>query len=446
MKAPLTQKQVTALPLGAHSVGGVQGLYIRKREDGEQYYFRYKLDGQEKKIFYPKGTTLKQAREYAFCDRSAADRGEDPKQIRAEQEEQQKAEIARKKAAEIAASQTVKAISKEWIKEQSSVKRWANNATGQYHAELRLNKYIYPAIGDKNITAVTPQDLYNLLAPLWVEKSGTAEKVYTLLRNIFSWAIAKGCYNVATNPADKRGALGVLLKPLTKQRKSNGNMAALDFHEIPAFLSELFKLGSSSSLSVAFSILTAARFKAVRLATWEEIDLKARIWTIPESHDKSKGRRNRQIMLNKQAIQLLNLLPVKSGLLFPSRTEGKPLSENAPHQLIKGMDAEKTSEDGIGWKDLKQKDEKGNPERITQHGTARAGFRTWAKDDVLGNNKKLDQEAVEMCLLHSRKDSYNGAYDRATLAKERRQIMDKWGAFCCAGVSIKIDYSALSQE
>jgi integrase len=440
MKAPLTQKEVAALPLGAHSVGGVQGLYIRKREDGEQYFFRYKLDGQTKKFFYPKGTTLKAAREYAFTDRAAADRGEDPKQIRAEREEKYKAELAKKAAADTAARQTVRNISRAWIKEQSSLKRWANNRTGQYHAELRLEKYVYPALGDKSIAAVKPQDLYDLLAPIWVEKSGTAEKVYTLLRNIFSWAIAKGSYNVTTNPADKRGALGVLLNPLTKQRRSNDNMAALDFHEIPSFMADLFKLGSSSSLAVAFSILTAARFKAVRLATWEEIDLKARIWTIPNDHDKIKNaRRNRQVMLNKQAIQLLNLLPGRDGLIFPSRAEGEPLSENAPHQLIKGMDAAKTSEDGIGWKDLRQKDAAGNPKRITQHGTARAGFRTWAKDDVLGNNKKLDQEAVEMCLLHSRNDGYNGAYDRATLAKERRQIMDKWGAFCCSGISIKID-------
>ena len=64
------------------------------------------------------------------------------------------------------------------------------------------------------------------------------------------------------------------------------------------------------------------------------------------------------------------------------------------------------------------------------HGTARAGFRTWAKDDVLGNNIKFDQEAVEKCLLHSTKDMYHGAYDRAEFIAERKLIMEEWGKFC----------------
>lgn len=66
---------------------------------------------------------------------------------------------------------------------------------------------------------------------------------------------------------------------------------------------------------------------------------------------------------------------------------------------------------------------------ITVHGTARATFRTWGKDDELGSNGKYDQGAVEFCLLHSKNDAYNGAYDRARRVKERQLIMNELGKY-----------------
>ncbi len=89
--------------------------------------------------------------------------------------------------------------------------------------------------------------------------------------------------------------------------------------------------------------------------------------------------------------------------------------------FLRGLHEKKFTEDGIGWIDpLTRRKKRESLCIITVHGTARATFRTWAKDDELGNNRKFDQEAVELCLLHSKNDAYNGAYDRAKLEKERR--------------------------
>ena len=33
------------------------------------------------------------------------------------------------------------------------------------------------------------------------------------------------------------------------------------------------------------------------------------------------------------------------------------------------------------------------------------------------NNRRFDQEAVELCLLHSKNDAYDGAYDRGSARK-----------------------------
>ena len=108
------------------------------------------------------------------------------------------------------------------------------------------------------------------------------------------------------------------------------------------------------------------------------------------------------------------------------------MSDLALTMFLRGLHEVRFNRDGIGWIDPDKSKVTGRPCTITLHGTARATFRTWAKDDGLGNNKKFDQDAVEMCLLHDRKDVYRGAYDRAPLERERRKIMQEWGDYCCS--------------
>ena len=432
MNKTLTHKEIQALPDGTHAIGGVKGLYVRKRAAQTQYFLRWKKDGKQQTRFYAIGLSLREVRDIAYRDRQLLNLGLDPKEEEKKAQAAKEAEIEAKRKEEERRRFTFRLVSDEWLKEQIQIQRWKNNATGEKHARQRLNKYLLPAFGDKLISEITAQDAFLFFSPLWTAKSGTADKLYDLLKAIFNWAIAKGVYQITENPINKRGALGILLEPLTKQRTDTDNHPSLDFHEVPQFIEALIKLGSPSALAVAFSIVTASRFKAVRCAEWSEIDLKNKVWNIPEEHDKMKGRRMRQVLLSDEAIELLSYLPRVNNYLFPSGSHLGKLSENAPSMLIRGMDTQKAAIDGRGWKDFTRRNGAGKiePVRITQHGTARASFRTWAKNDELGNNRKFDQEAVELCLLHARKDTYRGAYDRSQLLKERRLVMKEWGAFC----------------
>ena len=432
MNKTLTHKEIQALPDGSHAIGGVKGLYVRKRAEQTQYFLRWKKDGKQQTRFYAIGLSLREVREIAYRDRQLLNLGLDPKEEEKKAQAAKEAEIEAKRKEEERRRFTFRLVSDEWLKEQIQIQRWKNNVTGEKHARQRLNKYLLPAFGDKLISEITAQDAFLFFSPLWTAKSGTADKLYDLLKAIFNWAIAKGTYQITENPINKRGALGILLEPLTKQRTDTDNHPSLDFHEVPQFIEALTKLGSPSALAVAFSIVTASRFKAVRCAEWSEIDLKNKVWNIPEEHDKMKGRRMRQVLLSDEAIELLYYLPRVNNYLFPSGSHLGKLSENAPSMLIRGMDTQKAAIDGRGWKDFTRRNGAGKiePVRITQHGTARASFRTWAKNDELGNNRKFDQEAVELCLLHARKDTYRGAYDRSQLLKERRLVMKEWGAFC----------------
>lgn len=432
MNKTLTHKEIQALPDGSHAIGGVKGLYVRKRAEQTQYFLRWKKDGKQQTRFYAIALSLREVREIAYRDRQLLNLGLDPKEEEKKAQAAKEAEIEAKRKEEERRRFTFRLVSDEWLKEQIQIQRWKNNVTGEKHARQRLNKYLLPAFGDKLISEITAQDAFLFFSPLWTAKSGTADKLYDLLKAIFNWAIAKGVYQITENPINKRGALGILLEPLTKQRTDTDNHPSLDFHEVPQFIEALTKLGSPSALAVAFSIVTASRFKAVRCAEWSEIDLKNKVWNIPEEHDKMKGRRMRQVLLSDEAIELLSYLPRVNNYLFPSGSHLGKLSENAPSMLIRGMDTQKAAIDGRGWKDFTRRNGAGKiePVRITQHGTARASFRTWAKNDELGNNRKFDQEAVELCLLHARKDTYRGAYDRSQLLKERRLVMKEWGAFC----------------
>ena len=432
MNKTLTHKEIQALPDGTHAIGGVKGLYVRKRAAQTQYFLRWKKDGKQQTRFYAIGLSLREVREIAYRDRQLLNLGLDPKEEEKKAQAAKEAEIEAKRKEEERRRFTFRLVSDEWLKEQIQIQRWKKNVTGEKHARQRLNKYLLPAFGEKLISEITAQDAFLFFSPLWTAKSGTADKLYDLLKAIFNWAIAKGSYQITENPINKRGALGILLEPLTKQRTDTDNHPSLDFHEVPQFIEALIKLGSPSALAVAFSIVTASRFKAVRCAEWSEIDLKNKVWNIPEEHDKMKGRRMRQVLLSDEAIELLSYLPRVNNYLFPSGSHLGKLSENAPSMLIRGMDTQKAAIDGRGWKDFTRRNGAGKiePVRITQHGTARASFRTWAKNDELGNNRKFDQEAVELCLLHARKDTYRGAYDRSQLLKERRLVMKEWGAFC----------------
>ena len=227
------------------------------------------------------------------------------------------------------------------------------------------------------------------------------------------------------------GALGILMEPFQKDRKPKQNHAACAVTELPELMATIHQYDSMSARACEFAILTAARSQAVRLARWEEIDLDNSVWVIPLEHDKIKTpNRDRTIFLSSQAKKLLKQLIrfAESPYVFPS-SHGSHFSDVALTMFLRGLHEKRLAQDGVGWVDPIKSAKLKKPCVITLHGTARATFRTWAKDDEIGNNRRFDQEAVEFCLLHSRNDAYNGAYDRAPLAKERHAIMEAWGKY-----------------
>ena len=434
----LTALEVKHLGYGTFSIGGVKGLYIRKTPHQQFFFLRYKDESGRHDYAlgnYPE-VSVAQARKAAADARAPIAKGTNPID---ERQSERAARLAAKQAAQAELEQkkqTFEKIANEWVEDRVNHGYWSKNHRGEKDTRQILSRHLFPIIGAKNIDQITPEDIRECLSPIWQSAPSTAKKARTHARKIFQWAIAFHKRKNRENPADMAGALGVLMEPFQKNRKPKQNHAACPVEEIPRLMATIHGYDSMSARACEFAILTAARSQAVRMAQWDEIDLEQGIWVIPLDHDKIKvPNRDRTIFLSSFALQLLKGLVryEDSPYVFPS-SHGSAFSDAALTMFLRGLHEKRLQKDHRGWIDPIKSSKMGKPCVITLHGTARASFRTWAKDDELENNRRFDQQAVEMCLLHAKNDAYNGAYDRAPLAKERRRIMEAWGNFCMSEI------------
>lgn len=160
----------------------------------------------------------------------------------------------------------------------------------------------------------------------------------------------------------------------------------------------------------------------IRNVRWEDVDFKKKTLTIPETNLKTKGRGEHKVYLSKQALVICKDLRVMSDCpwIFPSVRKFKPLTDASLSAVFRRLHAKKIAEDSIGWTEPHLTEKEWKPVAATKHGTARACFKTWARTDQ--NRSLFDDDAV-LCMVHKLKDDYAGAYNRATLEPERREVM-----------------------
>ncbi len=149
-----------------------------------------------------------------------------------------------------------------------------------------------------------------------------------------------------------------------------------------------------------FLVLTAARSGEVRLATWDEMDLDAGVWTIPGA--RMKAKRDHRVPLSGRALAILHDARRRSdgtGLVFRS-LRGKPLSNTTLSKLIKEL--------GLA---------------AVPHGF-RSSFRDWAAERT-----STPREVVEAALAHTVRNPTEAAYARSDLFERRRRLMDEWADY-----------------
>ena len=260
-----------------------------------------------------------------------------------------------------------------------------------------MEKYVFPVIGTTPIDKLGREDVIKLLTPLWTKRPETARRLRQKMRQTFRWALAHG--HIENNPAGEMidGALPKL--PAVK-----AHLRALPYQEVPAALETIGQAGAGLAVKLAFRflVLTAARAGEVRGATWDEIDMENKTWTVPAQ--RMKGGKVHRVPLSDHALLVLEQarsLTDKSGLLFPSsQRPGKPLSDMALTKLLRDNDL---------------------AGRATAHGF-RSSFRDWCADTG------KPREIAEAALAHI-VGGTEGAYFRSDLFERRRLVMEQWATF-----------------
>src|SRR5882757_1208457 len=178
----------------------------------------------------------------------------------------------------------------------------------------------------KPVDTIATDDVLAVLKPIWTLIPETASRVRGRIEKVLDAAKAKG-FREGENPARWRGHLDHLL---SKQSKlGRGHHPAMPYEDVAAFVGKLRERQATAALALEFCILTAARSGEVLGARWSEIDLDAKVWTIPAVRMKA-GREHRVPLFGAAMAIVERLAAVRtSDFVFPGQRPGAPLSNSA---------------------------------------------------------------------------------------------------------------------
>jgi integrase len=283
----------------------------------------------------------------------------------------------------------------EHIENQSPI--WRNEKhTSQWRNTLRT--YAAP-IWEWPVDAITTQDVYDILRPIWSSKAETAKRVRGRIEAVLDAAKARGLRS-GENPAAWRGNLAHLLPP--RRKGSQKHHPAMPFADVADFMVRLREGKSLSARALEFTILTAARTGETVGARWTEIDLDKGIWTI--SAKRMKAGKEHRVALPTAAVELLRSLPRHGEFIFPGLKRGTHLSNMAMENVLRRM--------------------KVKP--FTVHGF-RSSFRDWSAEET-----DFPRELAELALAHAVGSEVERAYRRGDGLERRRQLMEAWAAYVAA--------------
>lgn len=375
---------------GLHFVGVVPGLALQVTATGARTWILRVVIGPRRRDMglggYP-AVTLAQAHERAREARDLIRKKIDPI-------EQQRAASSELRAS-VAKALTFKETAKAYMAAHEA--GWKNAKHAQQWRNT-LQTYAYPVMGDLLVRDVEKEHVLAALRPIWTEKTETAVRVRSRIELVLSYAMQAGYRPEGLNPARWKGGLDQLL-PKPRKVATVEHHPALPIDGVGDFMARLRKAEGMGARALEFVILTAARSGEVRGATWAEIDLDAKVWTIPAV--RMKAGKEHRVPLSTAAVKLLQGLPKVDGseLVFPAARGGQ-LSDMTLSAVLRRMNVP-----------------------AVPHGF-RSTFRDWTSERT-----SYPHEVAEMALAHAIEDKSEAAYRRGDLFQKRRAMMTEWAAF-----------------
>ncbi|MFT8418323.1 MAG: integrase arm-type DNA-binding domain-containing protein [Acetobacter sp.] len=398
----LTARQVSTLKNGSLCDGG--GLWLVAQGEAKSWYFRFTspITGKRREMGLGSvaSITLADARRRAAEARHQLTDGLDPVD-----ERRRNRSRARKEA-----PLTFADIAKRYIKEMAPGWRDPRSASVWTSSLVRL---AYPQLGAKQVTDIGTDDVLSVLRPIWENKTETADRLRGRIERILDYATTHD-WRTGENPARWRGHLANILPKPSSVAKVRHH-PAIPRKDIAHVMAKLAEADGMAAKAVRFTCLTAGRSGEIRNAVWSEIDLAAKMWTVPASRMKT-GKEHR-VPLSEGAMAVLQeVLPLRDrragDLVFPGGRIGRPLSDVA---LSKALHVAADTKE------------------VTVHGL-RSTFRDWAAEET-----DYPREVAEMALAHAIGDKVEAAYRRGDLFEKRREMMGEWSFATIAGYAIRAE-------
>lgn len=304
-------------------------------------------------------------------------------------------------------------------KDEAAAKVTFREAARQYHEEneagwksdiytrqwlASLENYAFPKIGDRPVGGIVAADIIAVLSPIWQAIPETGRQVRNRICAVLDYAHAKGWRS--TEAPSGNGSLKAG-RGLPRQVKTRENRKAMPYVAVPAFLTALRRKPSYGRLALELLILTGVRSQEVRLATWAEFDLQARLWTIPAEHMK-RGKAH-IVPLSDAALAVL--------------AKAQALKLEGSEHVFPGIGGDAMSDMTL----LKVLRDMSEPFHV--HGF-RSTFTDWAA------NEGFPDAVVEAALAHKTPDAVQAAYRRTTYLGtpgqpgQRVKLMEAWGRYC----------------
>ena len=361
---------------GRYSDG--HGLWLQVSSSGTKaWLFRYMIDGRARHMgLGPLHTvSLAEARTRARQARQLILDGKDPIEVKYEAREARRSPGAM--VFKEAAQRFIEVHDPTWRSPRHR-QQWRNTLLRDHASSL----------ANRPIVAIDGALITSTLAPIWNRTPETAKRVKQRIERVVQW-VRDGM------PAPN----GII------ERRHH---SAIPFVELPAFMRELRGINSIAARALEFTVLTGARTSEVLKATWEEIDTKAKVWTIPA--ERMKANKLHRVPLSDRATRILHGLPGDGALVFPGSRVGRPLAADSLLTLLQRL----------------------RP-GVTVHGL-RSSFRDWA-----GDRTAYPRDVIEMALAHAIKDKSEAAYRRGDALEKRRRLMTDWARYCQSpGVSADV--------
>jgi integrase len=382
-----------------------RGLYLRVEPSGSRsWILRYRAGDKRRDMGLGGWPTFRlvHARERAEIQRRKLADQIDP--------------IAERRAAraeagiETAKRKTFREMAETWIAAHEA--KW----TAKHRADIVASFTHAAAISHMPIAEIDTAAIMRVIEPQWRTKTETMSRLRSRIESVIGYAMTAGYRPLGDNPARWVKHLANLL-PAKGEITTSKQQPALAWQELPAFMTALRSYEGRSLRALEFAILTAARTDEAIGATWSEISLEDRVWTIPAK--RMKAGREHRVPLSAPALRLLQALPRDGDLVFG------PLPTNALLRIVSTQGRSKQRPGLVGLTDR----DTGQP--ITVHGF-RATFKTWSLDH------DKPQDIVEIAMAHASGDKIADRYTRTDLLARRRRLAEDWADYCDGVTGAKV--------